>query len=116
MSTNYYARTPNTPADDEGLHIGMYSGGWEFLFRAHPEQGLTTCTAWHEYLSRPEVTIYAESGYTESLAEFWPDAIARPVNMERPSLMRSRWSSTSPSRTDRWKDEHGHPFANYEFS
>jgi hypothetical protein len=37
MSTNYYVRTPDTPADDEGIHLGKRSIGWQFTFRAYPD-------------------------------------------------------------------------------
>lgn len=37
MSTNYYVRTSNTKAGDEGIHLGKTAAGWPFLFRAYPD-------------------------------------------------------------------------------
>lgn len=114
MSTNFYAVTPDTAPGDEGLHIGQHAAGNEFLFRAHPELGLTNCDAWYRYLSQGQIRIIAEYGVEESLTEFWRDATLRPADVGGPNVMRSRWRG-SAHRKDEWTDDHGHPFANYEF-
>jgi hypothetical protein len=118
MSTNFYAINPFTIG--EGYHIGKRSVGWDFLFRAYPEHGLITCTAWHDYLSEPGVQIRNEYGTIVPLDEFWPDAILRPSESGLP--MRSHVGE--PERLaggldayglNEFADEHGHPFADYEF-
>lgn len=121
MSTNYYARTADTIG--EGVHIGKRSGGWDFLFRAYPDDGITDCEAWHAYLSRPSVRIVSEHGVEYELAEFWGDAVKRPADVGGQHVMRCHddyWRGhrdpVSASLADKqWTDKHGHPFANYEF-
>ncbi|WP_101790997.1 hypothetical protein [Nonomuraea indica] len=109
MSVNYYAVTPDTPEGDEGLHIGQHAGGWEFLFRAHPDLGLVSSEAWREYLSRPDVKILAESGYEVPVEEFMADATLRPAEARaKGQRMRVR---PRPS----WADDKGCPFADNEF-
>lgn len=124
MSTNYYARTANTPADDEGLHIGKHSGGWDFLFRAHRDLDLTDCESWKQYLTQPGVEIWTESGYTVDFDQFWASAVKRPADVGGLTVMRchddewarNRRDGTSVSSTDQqWTDTHGHPFSAYEF-
>ena len=112
MSTNYYAVTPDTPEGEEGLHIGQYVGGLEFLFQAHPDLGLVTVAAWREYLSQPGVKIVAEHGLEEPLDEFMADATKRPVDVAaggRP--IRSRHQGVS----FRDYDARGVAFADYDF-
>ncbi|AXK88556.1 hypothetical protein SAMN05421776_12146 [Nocardia farcinica] len=113
MSVNYYARTAETPADDEGLHIGQYVGGTEFLFRGHRDLGLTTVQAWRDYLTRDDVTIVAESGYEVDFRDFWPDAVARPAHVD--FIMTPRWPSSELPSDRRWRDVGGHPFFGAEF-
>jgi hypothetical protein len=57
MSVNYYAfgPFPGGEPDGEGLHIGQYAHGHQFLMRAHPEQGLTTLADWMTFLRQPHV-------------------------------------------------------------
>lgn len=121
MSVNYYARTAKTPEDEEGLHIGKHSGGWDFLFRAHRDLGLTDCESWKQYLTATGVEIVAESGYTVDFAEFWADALKRPADVGGLHVMRthdSAWRDHPSSFIrpgDEWTDEHGHPFSAAEF-
>ncbi|GGL55115.1 hypothetical protein [Planomonospora parontospora] len=84
MSINYYAITPGTDPAEEGLHIGKHSGGWEFLFRAHPDRGLTTVATWTELLTAPDVVIRDEHGRTETAEEFLAWAIRRPATSPEP--------------------------------
>lgn len=114
MSTNFYARTSDTAPDDEGLHIGQHAHRAEFLFRAHPDLGLTDCEAWREFLSRPGVRIVAEYGVEYTLDEFWRQATLRPAHVGGPNVMRLRWPGGA-HRGGEWTDQHGHPFAAYEF-
>jgi hypothetical protein len=66
MSTNYYLRTPDTPPDNEGIHLGQFAAGG-FTFRAYPDRNVTTYDAWLAQLDTG--TIYAESGYTVTREE-----------------------------------------------
>lgn len=118
MSTNYYAINPYTLG--EGYHIGKQSGGWDFLFRAYPAHGLTHCQAWHDYLSQPGVQIQDEYGAFVSLEEFWPGAILRPSQSERPMRLHVGSPERLAAGMTEYRlresvDEHGHPFADYEF-
>ncbi|MFD8142499.1 hypothetical protein [Streptomyces sp. NPDC059708] len=71
MSTNYHAFGPFPGGDaaGQGLHIGQTAAGWRFLFRAHPEQGLTTLDDWLQLLGREEVCIRNEYGRDVSFGE-----------------------------------------------
>lgn len=109
MSVNYYARTPETPEAEEGLHIGKHVGGKEFLFRAHPDLGLVTVEAWRTFLSRPGVTIVAEHGLIEPLEEFMAEATLRPADAQ------SRGERLWPRQAASFRAERGVPFADYEF-
>src|ERR1051325_6986494 len=66
MSTNYYLRTAETPADDECLHLGQWSAQG-FTFRAHPNRGVMSYEAWLAQLDQGEIV--SESGYTVSKDE-----------------------------------------------
>ncbi|MFD8545599.1 hypothetical protein [Streptomyces sp. NPDC059649] len=86
MSVNFYAfgPFPGGDASGEGLHIGQHAAVHRFLFRAHPEMGLTSRAAWAEFIRRPDVLIKAEHGRDISVEEmegtwarradsrFWP--------------------------------------------
>jgi hypothetical protein len=65
MSTNFFAFGPFPGGEPggEGLHIGQAAGGVRFLFRSHPDLGLTTYEAWSQFIRRPGVVVRAESGY-----------------------------------------------------
>ncbi|WP_436763308.1 hypothetical protein [Streptosporangium sp. V21-05] len=78
MTSNYYALTRDTPADDDGLHIGQSANGWEFLFRAHTPHGLTTTAARTAFLSQPQVRVRAENGVEMPAGEFLLWATTRP--------------------------------------
>lgn len=119
MSTNFYAKHPGM--DGEGLHIGKKSAGWEFLFRAHPTMGLMSSTAWRQFLGHPWVTIVAEHGVTMTASEFWED-VAAPSTAPTPARdpIQARWVGDAMPDHDywaqrQWRDEQGHPFADYEF-
>lgn len=76
MSVNFYAFGPflGGDASGEGLHIGQHASVHRFLFRAHPEMGLTSRAAWAEFIRRPDVSIKAEHGRditVEEMEETW---------------------------------------------
>ena len=109
MGTNYYAKHPGM--DGEGLHIGKRSAGWEFTFRAHPEFGLTSSTAWSDFLDHPWVAIFAEYGVQVTASEFWEDVAVRSVG-----AVRRHTFDTDMSMGDReWRDAEGYTFFDAEF-
>lgn len=110
MSANHYARHPNHPAENKGLHIGQYSNGWEFLFRAHKDLELTSTEAWRKFLDHPWVRIVAEHGAEETSTEFWK--FVSNADKDR----RREWEESFLSESyPRWRDEDGYQFADYEF-
>jgi hypothetical protein len=114
MGTNYYAKYPGQ--DDEGLHIGKYSAGLEFLWRAHEDLGLTSTNAWDKFLDHPWVTITAEYGIVTSLDRFWDSIVQRPSSFRNIRLRENhRIDAVYQPRAKEWRDIYGHPFANYEF-
>ncbi|MBU8839116.1 hypothetical protein [Mycolicibacterium goodii] len=84
MSTNFYAVGPGAERldnqSDPGLHIGKKSGGWDFLFRGHPELGLTTVASWREFLTQPDRQIVTEYGTVQKPDEFFAMATTRPAD------------------------------------
>jgi hypothetical protein len=109
MGTTWHAKYPGQPDDEPGLHIGKFSGGWEFLFRAHTELGLTSSTAWRRFLDHPWVTIVAETGVEVTASEFWEDVARR-------SGHRQHEEDAQAQLGDRmWRDSAGHVFFNVEF-
>jgi hypothetical protein len=112
MSINYYARETDTPADEDGLHVGLHNAGAEFLFRAHPDKGLTDCTAWLNFLSRPGVEIVTEYGAAEPLKTFWDSAMQRSA--ADGSGLRLRFPGDHRRRGESL-DSHGHPFLDEDF-
>ena len=98
---------PNHPTNQEGLHIGKHSGGWEFLWRAHPDLELTSAEAWYQFLAHPWVTIVAEYGVELTLSEFWEFAGKRPAQAGGLSKM--------SSGHHQFRDKLGFPFEVKEF-
>jgi hypothetical protein len=113
---NWYAKHPGQDADAEGLHIGKHSGGWEFLFRAHPDFGLTSTTSWRQFLDHPWVTIVAEHGVTVTASEFWEYVAKWSTDRVRSQPIRDVAGVSADYWTTRqWRDVEGFPFAAYEF-
>ncbi|MBG0818335.1 hypothetical protein [Planomonospora sp. ID82291] len=108
MSVNYYAITLGTDPAAEGLHIGKHTGGWEFLFRAHPDLGLTTVAAWTAFLTAPGVVIRAEHGCTMSAEEFLAWATRRPATSPEPVRAHARHHIS-------FRAEGGVPFLDHAF-
>lgn len=77
MGTNYYAHTADHA---DGVHVGKKSAGWDFLFHAIPEQGLTTVAAWRELLAETGAHITDEYGQSVAIEEFFEMATTRPVD------------------------------------
>jgi len=73
MGTNYYTvkkePCPTCAHGGEDYHIGKASGGWKFLFASYPNEGLTTASAWREFLKTR--LIRDEYGDEVSYEEFW---------------------------------------------
>ncbi|GAA2679735.1 MULTISPECIES: hypothetical protein [Actinosynnema] len=121
MGYSYYAVDTGLAAverwagHETGLHIGCASAHWEFLFRAHPDEGLVDCAAWRALLERPGVRIMAESGYEVPLEQFWPEAILRPAQAPGGHHAMNSWSDQwradrQPTGREHWTNTHGHPF------
>jgi hypothetical protein len=79
VSTNYYAfgSFPGGEVSGDGLHIGQTAAGWTFLFRAHDELGLTSRSAWAEFLGSPGIAISNEYGREVPVAEMVETMTAR---------------------------------------
>ena len=79
MSINYYAfgSFPGGEADGGGLHIGQSATGWRFLFRAHPEQSVTTLLDWRHLLLTQATRIVNEYGRELTPDEMIETATAR---------------------------------------
>jgi hypothetical protein len=107
MSINYYAHQIGTSPTEKDLHIGQDAGGWEFLFRAYPERGLTTASSWYEFLSRSDIKIVAETGGDERLEDFWPKVLLWQKR-------KCRVSKIGYSRDKMWRDDQGYLFSNQE--
>lgn len=113
MSTNYYARREGTNPDNEGLHIGKSSGGWEFLFRGFA--GVVESTPdWRDFLTQPDVHIYTESGHIVPLDDFWLMATKRPKSVGGLHELTLQWKG-KPYSSDQYRDEWGYPFMDCEF-
>lgn len=125
MGTNYYAR-PRCAWDDNSaterppvgqtpaIHLGKRSAGWEFLFRAHPDLGLTTVEALRRFLDHPWVIIEAEHGVEYSVDEFLQMATTRSTDFKDPISI-GRWSRALGRASRTHRDAEGYPFADYEF-
>lgn len=90
MGTNFYAVKFRTVKCDhcglemqietEPLHIGKRSFGWQFMFRAHMEDGeggipgVASATEWFHLLKR--AIIRDEYGQTIDSADFWASVAA----------------------------------------
>lgn len=114
MGTNFYwhkegERCPTCGRhDDEELHIGKSSVGWEFSFRGYPELGLTSWAAWKNKLQEDGGKIVSEYGNALSLEEFRKKVEDR----QHPSGLRNS-VHTDPTG---WKDAFGYGFHEREFS
>lgn len=113
MSTNYYAfgPFPGGSADGEGLHIGQSSAGWRFLFRAHPDLGLTTFADWSALIDRDDVQIRNECG-REVTADEMRQTMTETTGY-RGAALRARFHYDSP---DRYISSGGHAFSRREFT
>ncbi|WP_020135066.1 hypothetical protein [Streptomyces sp. 351MFTsu5.1] len=112
MAVNYYAfgPFPGGSPDGEGLHIGQSAGGVRFLFRAHPDQGLTTLGDWTAFLDRDGVTIRAEHGREVPLEEM-RETMTETTD-ERGLPLRRRWRFDNEHR---YTTSGGHCFDRREF-
>lgn len=105
MGTNYYVeKTPccqycghQRPAK----HIGLSSAGWRFVFRAYPDEGLTSAKAWFEYLEGKRIV--DEYGYERT-----PPWLKAQIESKLDGQV---WHSERKTI-----DADGHPIADYEFS
>lgn len=112
MSTNYYAFGPFPGGESygEGLHIGQSAAGWRFLFRAHPEQGITTLADWDAFIERNDVTIRNEYGRDITAAEM-RDTMTQATD-GRGLPLRARFQRDN---ADRYVTSGGHAFYRRDF-
>lgn len=120
MSTNYYAKHPGQSTSEEGLHIGKCSSGWEFLWRAHLDLGLTSAAEWRKFLDRPLMdrpwVVVDECNVEHSLTEFWETVTVRDASARNPVRRREELHVKGDYWAERqWRDKDGYPFADYEF-
>lgn len=115
MGTNYYVRVAE---DVPPLHVGKKSVGWDFLFRAHPDLGLTTVAAWRDFIAEPgNNTIVTEYDTIVDTDAFFAMATARPG--DDPSIRRTHDNDApedlmvTPYTYD--MDAQGVPFLDCEF-
>jgi hypothetical protein len=114
MSTNYYAKVRDAPAL-EPRHIGKFSGGWEFLWRAHKDLQLESTEQW-KFLDHPWVVIEDEHGTVVPLGAFWQLANTISGCDRDPHGGSSGVVSIDDHfRQRQWRDSAGRPFADYEF-
>lgn len=115
MSTNYYAYGPFRGGEPgSGLHVGQAAAGWRFLFRAHPDLGLTTYEVWRAFLRQPGVRIENEYG-----REVGPDEMERTMTQTERSdgtPLLPRVSAARRQLPDGWHlDADYHAFCAKEF-
>lgn len=104
MSTNYYVRTADTMASDEGVHLGKTAAGHPFMFRGHPDLGITTYEAWLSLARSGQIV-------TEYEAEVTLDELVATIEDAR-----TRWGRSVRSWTrDDEIDDQGHRFILVEF-
>lgn len=73
MGTNYYLRTKPCKicgSVKKELHIGKSSCGWQFLFRAYPEENIFSYKQWLQEISDPNKEVVNEYGNIISIDEF----------------------------------------------
>ena len=56
MSTNFYIKTHSEQNEDEAIHIGKRSCGWQFILNPHRKSG----KAWINLLNKNKHNIYDE--------------------------------------------------------
>ena len=83
MGTNYYIKPDECEhcgRSDEPIHIGKSSIGWQFLFKAYPDEHyecehvggpIVSAADWRKRLMRPNTVIVDEYDRPESVECFW---------------------------------------------
>lgn len=108
MSTNFYyipvnkAPCPccNRPYDNEMIHIGKRSGGWNFTWCGLKYKNVKDWSA----ALRVGGIIVDEYGREHAVEEFLTEVIS--LDSERPPCYED----------DQWYDDEGHRFSGYDFS
>lgn len=126
MGTNFYVDaepTCNNPAHNQQLHIGKSSGGWKFGFHGIPDRGLTSWSAWRDFLA--DKTIVDEYGTELTLSEFtervenrWtPAGLGRLLCRVEPTadeIQRGFGGRFTPDNAN-YHDSEGYDFSDWEF-
>ena len=111
MSTNYFVRTPRTPPDGEGIHLGKWAAG-EFHFRAYPDAAkrpeeitwdVTDYESWTRLLTLGQVE--TEAGRQVTAAEMVIEVQPEPRS----------WRDPIHRKHGQFTDSHGNRFSPYEF-
>lgn len=111
MSTNYYAFGPFPGGNTvKGLHIGQAAAGWRFLWRTHPEQGITSLSDWRTLLA--EATRVEDEYGREFTADEVVEIGARASTQDR--VLKSRFHGDR-LRDGEHLDDDGNAFCAHEF-
>lgn len=117
MGTNYFVEFG--VCNDCGharkrLHIGKFSGGWEFAFRGHKDHIpiLASFDDWRQLLTREPCRIVSEYGTVATVDEFLAEVTDTKGRQSHHCYIRSRGLITP----DDWKDPEGWSFTGCDFS
>jgi hypothetical protein len=105
VSVNYYLRTADTPDGDEGVHLGKFARGCEFMFRAHSDLGVIDYDTWVAFAETGKIV--AEYGREVTVEE-----LLTTVAEARQTWGRFRRRTPYP---DQYDDARGYRFNTREF-
>lgn len=117
MSTNFYFRPTDHAQYRDEDHIGLSAGG-VFLFRTYPQDGLTSFAAWQAKLQQPGLVIVDEYQRPVPFADFKAlvDSCLDAPSAEYRNAPQLEAGARNGPTVQRYRDEVGYLFANYEFS
>jgi hypothetical protein len=105
VSVNYYLPDLNTTDGEEGIHLGKFAQGHEFMFRAHPDLGVIDYDTWAAFAETGQIV--AEYG-----CEVTVDELLTTVAEARQTWGRFRRRTPYPYQYD---DARGYRFNTREF-
>ena len=108
MSTNYYVRTPQTPPDDEGIHLGKWAAR-EFHFRAYPDAASRPNEVTWDVVDFESWTRLLDLGQVETEAGRQVTAAEMLIEVQPEPGWRPR------IRHGQFTDDRGRRFSPYEF-
>lgn len=77
MGTNYFFRQKRCEHCGAGLlvgpalHVGKSSVGWQFLFRAHPDLGITSVADWRRRIAEAPDGLFNSYDASVTQEDFW---------------------------------------------